>query len=94
MLTNLDAFDTPSCGQVSATMFAATSAPVRVPRAEPAPAGTTMGWLKREQAIMGTAIVCRLWSDEMAAGEAAIDAVMAEMHRIDRTMSPREETPS
>ena len=50
-----------------------------------------MGWLKRERAIMGTAIVVELWSDEPAAGEAAIDAVMAEMHRIDRTMSPHKE---
>ncbi len=51
----------------------------------PAPAG---GWLKREEAIMGTAIAVELWSDERAAGEAAITAVMNEMHRIDRTMSP------
>ena len=87
----MDAFDALSCGQVSATMFAASSAPVRDPRAEPMPAGTAAGWLKREQAIMGTAIVVELWSDEAAAGEAAIDAVMAEMHRIDRTMSPHKD---
>ena len=37
---------------------------------------------------MGTAIVVELWCDERAAGEAAITAVMDEMHRIDRTMSP------
>lgn len=37
---------------------------------------------------MGTAIVVELWAESRAAGEAAIDAVMAEMHRIDRTMSP------
>lgn len=37
---------------------------------------------------MGTAIVVELWADERAAGEAAIEAVMQEMHRIDRTMSP------
>jgi FAD:protein FMN transferase len=42
----------------------------------------------REEAIMGTAIRVELWSDARRAGEAAIDAVMAEMHRIDRTMSP------
>jgi FAD:protein FMN transferase len=46
------------------------------------------GWASREEAIMGTAIRVELWSDEGAAGEAAIDAVMAEMHRIDQTMSP------
>lgn len=54
-------------------------------RGQPAPAG---GWLKREEAIMGTAISVELWSDDRAEGEAAIDAVMAEMHRIDRAMSP------
>ena len=37
---------------------------------------------------MGTAINVELWSDDRDAGEAAIDAVMAEMHRIDRLMSP------
>jgi thiamine biosynthesis lipoprotein len=46
------------------------------------------GWTSREEAIMGTAIRVELWSDERAVGEAAIDAVMAEMHRIDRAMSP------
>ncbi|HEX6706446.1 MAG TPA: FAD:protein FMN transferase [Albitalea sp.] len=46
------------------------------------------GWLRREEAIMGTAIGVELWSEDRAAGEAAIDAVMAEMHRIDRAMSP------
>jgi len=37
---------------------------------------------------MGTAIHVELWSDERAAGLAAIDAVMDEMHRIDAAMSP------
>jgi FAD:protein FMN transferase len=46
------------------------------------------GWCVREQAIMGTAIQVELWSDDFVAGERAVDAVMAEMHRIDRTMSP------
>lgn len=45
-------------------------------------------WLVRDEAVMGTAIRVELWSDERAGGEAAIDAVMAEMHRIDRAMSP------
>jgi thiamine biosynthesis lipoprotein len=45
-------------------------------------------WLSREDAIMGTAIRVELWSDDKAAGEAAIDAVMEEMRRIDREMSP------
>jgi thiamine biosynthesis lipoprotein len=46
------------------------------------------GWVKREEAIMGTAISVEVWSDRRAAGEVAITAVMAEMHRIDRAMSP------
>ena len=46
------------------------------------------GWMKREEAIMGTAITVELWSDDAAAGAAAIESVMAEMHRIDRAMSP------
>ena len=37
---------------------------------------------------MGTAISVELWCAERGAGEAAIDAVMHEMHRIDRAMSP------
>ena len=46
------------------------------------------GWIKRDEAIMGTAISVELWSDDRAAGVAAIDAVMDEMHRIDDAMSP------
>jgi thiamine biosynthesis lipoprotein len=45
-------------------------------------------WLRGDAAIMGTAIRVDLWADEPAAGRAAIDAVMGEMARIDRTMSP------
>jgi len=37
---------------------------------------------------MGTAVRVELWSDDRQEGEAAIQAVMDEMHRIDRTMSP------
>ncbi len=46
------------------------------------------GWLARDEAIMGTAIRVELWADDQRNGETAIDAVMAEMHRIDRAMSP------
>ena len=56
-------------------------------RGLPAPAAEA-GWRKRERSIMGTAISVELWSDDREAGESAIDAVMAEMHRIDRAMSP------
>ena len=58
---------------------------VQNPPTSPIPAG---GWLKRDEAIMGTAISVELWSDDRAAGEAGISAVMQEMHRIDRAMSP------
>ena len=51
-------------------------------------AASAGGWLKREEAIMGTAIASSCGATTRAAGEAAIDAVMAEMHRIDRAMSP------
>jgi FAD:protein FMN transferase len=44
-------------------------------------------WIERSAAIMGTRIAVELWHDEVPQGEAAIDAVMAEMHRIDRLMS-------
>lgn len=45
-------------------------------------------WLKREEAIMGTAIKIELWSEDRLAGEVAMSAVMDEMHRIDHAMSP------
>jgi len=46
------------------------------------------GWLKRDEVIMGTSISVELFSDSHASGESSIDAVMDEMHRIDRAMSP------
>jgi thiamine biosynthesis lipoprotein len=49
------------------------------------------GWVQRELAIMGTVIKVELWADQARLAEAAVDAVMAEMHRIDRTMSPHRE---
>jgi FAD:protein FMN transferase len=53
--------------------------------AAPAAAGA---WMNREENIMGTAVRVELWSDEADAGQAAMAAVMAEMHRIDHAMSP------
>lgn len=44
-------------------------------------------WRQREEAIMGTRIAVELWHDDPAQAEAAIDAVMADMHRIDDLMS-------
>jgi thiamine biosynthesis lipoprotein len=49
------------------------------------PAG---GWFRREEAIMGTACSVELWADDPRAAQAAMAAVMEEMHRIDRCMSP------
>ncbi len=46
------------------------------------------GWFVREDAIMGTAIRVELWCDERDRAADAMDAVIDEMHRIDRAMSP------
>ena len=46
------------------------------------------GWFSRDEAIMGTAIHVELWADRPADGEAAVLAVLSEMHRIDRAFSP------
>lgn len=53
-----------------------------------APAAAAGGWMRRQEAIMGTAISVELWSEDRRAGQAAMAAVMDEMHRIDRAMSP------
>jgi FAD:protein FMN transferase len=45
-------------------------------------------WLVRDDVAMGTAIRVELWCEDPLRGNLAIDEVMAEMHRIDRTMSP------
>jgi len=52
-----------------------------------APPAARAEWYQREAAIMGTRISAELWHEDAAAGEAALDAVFAEMHRIDRLMS-------
>jgi FAD:protein FMN transferase len=46
------------------------------------------GWVRREETVMGTAVSVELWCDDRRAGDAAAAAVIGEMHRIDRTMSP------
>jgi thiamine biosynthesis lipoprotein len=64
---------------------------------DPASAGTPASfpliaeqgsWFSRDETIMGTAIRVELWSQERAAAEAAMNAVMEQMHQVDRTMSP------
>jgi thiamine biosynthesis lipoprotein len=72
----------PLMGGVS---LAAQAASCARPAARPA---EVAGWFVREEAIMGTAIRVELWCDGRCEAHAAMDAVMAEMHRIDRTMSP------
>jgi FAD:protein FMN transferase len=44
-------------------------------------------WIAREESIMGTRCAVELWADDRAAGETAIEAVFAEMRRIDAQMS-------
>jgi FAD:protein FMN transferase len=44
-------------------------------------------WMDRTEAIMGTRVYVELWADDPLQGKAAIEAVMAEMRRIDALMS-------
>ncbi len=44
-------------------------------------------WLYREEVIMGTRCAVELWSADKASGDAAIEAVLADMRRIDAAMS-------
>lgn len=69
-------------------LFASQPVSRREPESGRAGARAAAGWLSREQAIMGTAVRVELWADDRRNGEAAIAAVMDDMHRIDRTMSP------
>ena len=55
-------------------------------------APATAGYVQRDEAIMGTAIHVELWCENRRQGEAAAAAVMDEMHRIDRAMSPHKPT--
>jgi FAD:protein FMN transferase len=62
-----------------------TTAQIAPPVVVAPPAG---GWFHREEAIMGTAIRVELWCEDERMAQAAITAVMDEMHRIDHAMSP------
>ena len=44
-------------------------------------------WMERTEAIMGTRCYVELWADDSVKGNDAIDAVMAELRRIDDLMS-------
>jgi thiamine biosynthesis lipoprotein len=59
-----------------------------LPTGVPASMAASGRWFSRDEAIMGTAIHAELWHHDAQLAERAIDAVMAEMHRIDRLMSP------
>ena len=49
-------------------------------------------WYSDEKNAMGTRIQVNLWHDDAQTAKLAIDAVMAEMRRIDQTYSPYIET--
>jgi thiamine biosynthesis lipoprotein len=50
-------------------------------------------WIERVvDGIMGTRIVVELWATDRAQGEAAIEAVLAEMRRVDQAMSTYKST--
>jgi len=51
------------------------------------PAAALAEWHEREAAIMGTRIAVEVWHEDVGRAAAAIDAVIAEMHRIDLLMS-------
>jgi thiamine biosynthesis lipoprotein len=44
-------------------------------------------WMERTEAIMGTRCYVQLWADDPDKGNAALDAVMDELRRIDNLMS-------
>src|SRR5215475_7011483 len=61
---------------LSSTVFAAAAAPL-----------AHADWIERTEAIMGTRCYVELWADDPVKGNDAIDAVMAELRRIDDLMS-------
>lgn len=44
-------------------------------------------WLTEQQSIMGTEVTVTLWSEDAAQGRAAVETVMQEMRRLDKTLS-------
>jgi thiamine biosynthesis lipoprotein len=51
------------------------------------PQAVEAAWFDRTETIMGTRIYVQLWAEDATKGNEAIDAVMAEMRRIDELMS-------
>jgi thiamine biosynthesis lipoprotein len=68
----------------------ATARAASSPTSVPEPSGA--GWYRHEEAIMGTSVEVELQAASRPQAERAIAAVMAEMHRIDATMSPHKAT--
>jgi len=52
------------------------------------PSVSLAGWYKKQQAVMGTVIRVELWHENPLLAQQGIDAIMREMKRIDRLMSP------
>jgi thiamine biosynthesis lipoprotein len=51
-------------------------------------ATTEAGWIRLDDAIMGTQVRVELWHEDPSEGRAAAEAVLDELRRIDREMSP------
>src|SRR5258707_2479018 len=51
------------------------------------PHAAEAAWMERTEAIMGTRVYVQLWAEDPLKGNAAIDAVMTDMRRIDVLMS-------
>ena len=51
------------------------------------PQAASAAWMDRTEAIMGTRVYVQVWADDPVKGDEAIEAVMAEMRRIDDLMS-------
>lgn len=79
----------PPAGALSGALAGARQRPAAPPLQFAPTRNPAAGhWLVREEAIMGTAVRVELWCADALAGATAIDAVIDEMHRIDRAMSP------
>lgn len=52
------------------------------------PVSGSADWYQQSQDIMGTRISVEVWSEDKALADRSMDSVMAEMHRIDRQLSP------
>ncbi|MEJ2132169.1 MAG: FAD:protein FMN transferase [Gammaproteobacteria bacterium] len=55
------------------------------------PSPVSAEWWRDSQSIMGTRVLVELWHPDEVEGRAAVAAVMEEMRRVDREMSPFKE---